>query len=297
MADEVYAKIELRVVKHSLHLLFLLAVPVLRAQAGQPVGTLAPDQAGCLDSAYFPKLPMCRIDSCEKTDSDRRDISVGEDDKGEPINGSIEGNSRSVMYECGEGVTPASVVARAGSVLKAAGFEIPYRFADAEASLTARKNDVWITLDAASRFYTLTEIRSVGPDYESVTDAASMADMIERYGHVPLFDIQFLPGRADLMPASDAILYEVRALLNDHPTWRLRVEGHTDNAGSKVANMTLSLRRASAVVAWLTNKGVKRARLDPQGIGDARPIANNTTEAGRAKNQRIELVKVPSPAR
>jgi OOP family OmpA-OmpF porin len=274
--------------------MFLLAIQTLHGQVSQAEPKLAPDQAGCVDSKYFPKLLMCRIDNCEKKDSDHRDISAGEDDKGEAISVSIEGNSRSVMYECREGTTPASVVGKAAMALKAAGFEVPYRSADAEASLTARKDDLWITVDAASRFYTLTEISSVAPDFETVTDAASMADMLERYGHVPVFDIQFLGGRADLTPASDTILQEVVTLLNDHPGWRLRVEGHTDNTGSKMGNITLSFRRASAVVTWLTNKGVKRARLDPQGIGDGRPIGDNLTEAGRSRNRRIELVKIPS---
>ena len=61
-----------------------------------------------------------------------------------------------------------------------------------------------------------------------------------------------------------------------------------------MGNLTLSFKRASAVVRWLAAKGVRRARLDPQGVGDARPVADNTTEAGRGKNRRIELVKIPS---
>jgi outer membrane protein OmpA-like peptidoglycan-associated protein len=273
-------------------MLLLAGVPALDAQ----VPKLAPDQAGCVDSKFFPKLLACRIDNCEKKDADHRDVSVGEDDKGEAISTSIEGNSRAVMYECREGTTPASVIEQAASALKAAGFEIPYRFAEAEASLTARKDDFWITVDAASRYYTLTEISSVAPDFDSVTDAASIEDMMGRYGHVPLYSIQFLPGRADLTPESDAILEEVVALLNDHPTWYMRVEGHTDNTGSKMGNLTLSFKRASAVVTWLTAKGIKRGRLDPQGIGDVRPVGDNATEAGRNKNRRIELVKVPAPA-
>lgn len=283
--------------KHFPHVLFLLlltftllGIPTLDAQAPQ----LAPDQAGCVDSKFFPKLLECRIDNCEKKDSDHRDVPVGEDDKGEAISTSIEGNSRSVMYECREGTTPASIVEQAAAALKTAGFVIPYRFTDAEAALTARKNDFWVTVEAASRYYTLTEIGSVSLDFDSVTDASSIADMLERYGHVPLYAIQFLPGRADMTPASDAILGEVSAMLNDHPTWRLRVEGHTDNTGTKMGNLTLSFKRASAVVRWLAAKGVRRARLDPQGVGDARPVADNTTEAGRGKNRRIELVKIPS---
>lgn len=279
--------------KHSpdvLFLLLLLTLAGIRLHAQAP--KLAPDQAGCVDSKSFPKLLECRIDNCEKKDSDHRDVSVGEDDRGEAISTSIEGNSRSVMYECREGTTPASIVEQAAAALKAAGFEIPYQFTDAEAALTARKSDFWVTVEAASRFYTLTEISSVAPDFDSAIDASSMADMLERYGHVPLYTIQFLPGRADMTPASEAILNELAAMLNDHPTWRLRVEGHTDNTGTKMGNMTLSFKRASAVTAWLATNGVKRKRLDPQGLGDARPIGDNASEAGRAKNRRIEIVKM-----
>jgi len=272
----------------SLLLLALAGIPTLCAQAPK----LGPDQAGCVDSKFFPKVLECRIDNCEKKESDHRDVSVGEDDKGEAINTSIEGNSRSLMYECREGVTPASIVEQAAAALKTAGFEIPYRFAEAEGALTARKNDFWVTVEAASHFYTLTEISSVAPDYDAVIDASSIADMLERYGHVPLYAVQFLPGRADLTPASEAILNELIAMMNDHPTWRLRVEGHTDNTGTKMGNMTLSFKRASAVVAWLAANGAKRTRLDPQGIGDTRPVADNATEAGRTKNRRIEIVKM-----
>ncbi len=247
-----------------------------------------------MDSKVFPKLLECRIDNCEKKDSDHRDISVGDDEKGDAISATIEGSSHSVMYECREGTTPASIVEQASAALKAAGYEIPYKFADAEASLTARKDNFWVTVDAASRFYTLTETASVAPDFESATDAESMADMLERYGHMPVAGIQFLPGRPDLEPGSVVILSEVLAMLKDHPSWRLRVEGHTDNVGSKTANMALSLRYASSVVTWLTINGIKRTRLDPQGIGDAHPVADNATEAGRRRNRRIELVKIPA---
>jgi OmpA-OmpF porin, OOP family len=273
----------------------LAGVSQLDAQTGQADAKLAPDQAGCVDSKFFPKLLACRIDNCEKKDSDHREVSVGEDQKGEAISTSIEGNSRTVMYECGEGTTPASIIQQAATALKAAGFEIPYRFSDGEASLTARKDDLWITVEAASKFYTLTEISSTEPDFEAATDAASMAEMIERYGHMPLYGIQFLPGRPDLTPDSEAILAEVVTMLSDHPTWHLRVEGHTDSTGTKMGNMVLSSKRASSVVNWLAAKGIKRLRLDPQGMADMRPVGDNSTEEGRSKNRRIEIVKITAP--
>ena len=260
--------------------------------AGQTM-KLAPDQAGCTDSKYFPKLLECRIDNCEKKESDRRDVPVAEDDNGDPVSTTLEGSSHSVMYECRVGTTPAVIVDRAAGSLKSAGFEIPYKYSDAEASLTARKENLWVTVEAASRFYTLIEMNAAPPDFESATDADSMAEMIERYGHVPLNGVEFIPGRADLMPASNDILGEVLTLLKDHPEWRFRVEGHTDNAGLKTANLNLSFFRAQAVVAWLVAKGVKRSRLDPQGLGDTKPVSDNGTEAGRARNRRIELARIP----
>ena len=279
--------------KHSPRVLFLFLALAIVA-VGQTSPRLAPDQAGCVDSKLLPKLLECRIDNCEKKESDHRNIVVGEDEKGEPVNTAVDGNSRSVMYECREGTTPASIVEQAAAGLRAAGFEIPYKFADAESALTARKSELWVTVEAVSRYYTLTEINSVAPDFDAVTDAASMADNLERYGRVPLYAVQFVPGRAELAPSSSAILDEVIAMMNDHPAWRLRIEAHTDNTGTKMGNMTLSFKRASAVVTWLTGNGVKRSRLDPQGIGDAHPVADNSSEAGRNKNRRIELVKIPS---
>jgi len=104
-----------------------------------------------LDSKILPKLLGCRIDSCDQKDADRRDIAVDEDEKGDAVSTPIEGSSRAVMYECREGTTPASIVGEAAPALKAAGFEIPYKFSDAEAALTARKGDLFVTLDAASQ--------------------------------------------------------------------------------------------------------------------------------------------------
>lgn len=266
------------------------------ALSGQTL-KLAPDQTGCQDSKYFPKLIECRIDNCEKKDSDRREIAVSEDEQGDAVRTELEGASRAVMYECREGTTPASIIEKAVVALKAAAFEIPYKFADQEASLTARRENYWITVEAASRFYTLVEMEAAAPpDYESANDADSFAEMIDRYGHVPLNGIQFLTGKADLAPGSDAILDEVVTMLRDHPAWRLRIEGHTDNVGVKTSNLNLSFFRAQAVVAALVFKGVKRSRLEPQGLGDTKPVADNGTDFGRAKNRRIELVKIAGPA-
>ena len=80
-------------------------------------------------------------------------------------------------------------------------------------------------------------------------------------------------------------------LLQDNASLKLRVEGHTDNQGNAAANQTLSDKRAQAVVAWLTGKGIAGSQLAAKGFGATKPVADNGTEDGRAKNRRVELGK------
>ena len=266
----------------------LITLALLFPAAAQ---TLDPDTRGCTDSTNLPKLQFCRIDNCEKKDSDHRDLPITDNGQAEPTTAPVDGDSRAVMYECREGTTPSDVISQAAAGLKAAGFEVPYQFIDKEGALTARKADLWISVEAASRFYTLTELKAAS-DLESATDAVAMAEAINKYGHVPAYGIQFLPGRSDLTPESVVALHEIAAMLEDNSNWRIRVVGHTDSTGAKEANLDLSMKRAGSVVNWLVLHGVKRPRLETAGAGDAEPVAPNDTEAGRAKNRRIELVKL-----
>ncbi len=71
----------------------------------------------------------------------------------------------------------------------------------------------------------------------------------------------------------------------------MTVEGHTDNVGGDAFNRTLSDKRANAVKTYLVGKGIEAARLSASGMGMSKPVAQNETEAGRAQNRRVELVK------
>jgi outer membrane protein OmpA-like peptidoglycan-associated protein len=248
--------------------------------------------AACVDSKTRPALPECRVDACERRAIDQRTVPVREDEKGEAVNAAIDGPSRSTMYECREGVTHESLIKQAGASLRDSGFTVLYQYVGMEGSITARKDDLWVLLEAASRYYTLTEMKVEPPEFESITDAAGLADAIERYGHVAVYGIKFAPARGELQPESAAILHEIVTMLDAHPDWHLRVEGHTDEAGARLANMTLSARRAAAVVSWLTGAGVKRLRLDSSGLGETRPVVAPASEEARHRNRRIELVKV-----
>ena len=92
-----------------------------------------------------------------------------------------------------------------------------------------------------------------------------------------------------LTPESQKSVMELADILNKYPDTNLIIEGHTDNTGSASYNQGLSERRANAVTNYLKTKGVSEDRLTTQGMGLSNPVDTNETEAGRAKNRRVEI--------
>ncbi|MFH1437178.1 MAG: OmpA family protein [Pseudomonadota bacterium] len=85
------------------------------------------------------------------------------------------------------------------------------------------------------------------------------------------------------------VLEAVVKILKDRPDITIRVEGHTDNKGAKEYNKKLSARRANSVKKYLVEQGIDAGRLKTQGLGTAKPVADNSTEEGRAENRRVEF--------
>ncbi|MBC8084221.1 MAG: OmpA family protein [Hymenobacter sp.] len=104
--------------------------------------------------------------------------------------------------------------------------------------------------------------------------------------------VNFDTDQATIRPESEPTLAEVVTLLRQNPALRLAVQGHTDNAGTPAHNQQLSEGRAAAVVASLTGAGIAAGRLEAAGFGQSKPVADNATEAGKAQNRRVELVKL-----
>jgi outer membrane protein OmpA-like peptidoglycan-associated protein len=102
-------------------------------------------------------------------------------------------------------------------------------------------------------------------------------------------NITFTAGTAKLATKSNASLNRVVAILNENPSVKLSIEGHTDNAGNDDANQKLSEDRAAAVKAYFVSKGISEDRITSEGFGETRPIAENTSAAGRLKNRRVEI--------
>jgi outer membrane protein OmpA-like peptidoglycan-associated protein/tetratricopeptide (TPR) repeat protein len=103
-------------------------------------------------------------------------------------------------------------------------------------------------------------------------------------------NIQFKTNSAELLSRSKTTLEAFAAYLRSNPTVRVSIEGHTDNVGDPMTNLTLSTERAFSVMEYLQELGIHGKRLSFKGWGDKKPIAENSTEQGRAKNRRTEFV-------
>jgi len=101
--------------------------------------------------------------------------------------------------------------------------------------------------------------------------------------------INFARAKADLTADSAQTLRDLAQIANECPSFKIQIEGHTDSEGTDERNQRLSDRRARAVADFLAQSGVDPSRLSTIGYGASRPIADNATEAGRAKNRRIEF--------
>ncbi|MDM1276474.1 MULTISPECIES: OmpA family protein [Acinetobacter] len=104
--------------------------------------------------------------------------------------------------------------------------------------------------------------------------------------------INFATDQADILPDSQEQIDQIIALLKDNDDLKLGIYGHTDNTGDAAHNLKLSEQRAQAVVTALTKAGIDTNRLTAKGFGDTQPVADNATEDGKAKNRRVELVKL-----
>ena len=102
--------------------------------------------------------------------------------------------------------------------------------------------------------------------------------------------LQFATGTANLNGPARESLARFSGIVAVYPDLRFRIEGHTDDVGSYATNNELSLRRAISVRDYLTRLGVAAKSVGVEGYGSSRPIANNTTAAGRARNRRVEIV-------
>lgn len=152
--------------------------------------------------------------------------------------------------------------------------------------------NIWLSFSIVSdEVHLLTVEEKAMQQQVETLPAAKLSNALKQDGHVALylnFDTDSRVIRPESLPAVD----EVVKLMQGEPALKLRVEGHTDASGDAAHNRTLSLARAESVVQAITAKQIAPARLSAAGKGPDQPLADNASAEGRARNRRVELVRV-----
>ncbi|MCL2132085.1 MAG: OmpA family protein [Lentimicrobiaceae bacterium] len=129
-------------------------------------------------------------------------------------------------------------------------------------------------------------------DLRIAKGAVPLYDRMVNEGKIISYGITFDVGKSTLKPESMGEINRIAALMKENPELKFSVEGHTDNTGTTTNNQTLSDARSQAVVNKLVEMGISKDRLKSAGKGQTSPIADNATDEGRAKNRRVEFVKI-----
>jgi outer membrane protein OmpA-like peptidoglycan-associated protein len=144
--------------------------------------------------------------------------------------------------------------------------------------------------------------RLAADEADARANARARAELLNRLSHVlptretdrglvsEIGGVQFATATANLNPSARESLARFSGIVASYPELQFKIEGHTDNVGSEATNEELSLRRAISVRDYLTGLGVAAANIEVDGYGPARPVADNATADGRARNRRVEIV-------
>jgi outer membrane protein OmpA-like peptidoglycan-associated protein len=259
--------------------LFVLSVGVAFSQEK--------DAKGCKDHPLISRMKNYYIDSCEKS-FNSFDFYVKEGTK------TLEGERTKIEYHLQEGSPQPSFLQirrNYGNAVKNIGGTVLFdEDRRSTFKVTKGEKDIWIALEAFNegRNYELI-VLEMEPMTQEVT-ADAMYSALNKDGFMALY-INFDTGKSDIKPESKGIIEQIAALLQAHPELKVSIEGHTDNVGTPQSNKTLSSQRAKSVMNAVVQKGIAATRLTAVGWGQEKPIADNRSEEGRAKNRRVEIVK------
>lgn len=263
--------------------LFILALFLV-----QPA--FAADVPGSKDHPLLPRLPHYTI-------GDFQQVAFGAHDFMDPEGNDVrvEGRFTKIEYNLDEGIQPPGdlhVIANYEQAIKGVGGQA-YRHSDYLAFLVLKKDgaETWVRVNSQGdgETYWLTFVEK--GEVEQQVKAGEMLQALKTKGRISL-SIHFDTGKATIKPESRPVVEEIAKMLKEDSALKIKVEGHTDSIGEAAANQELSEKRAKAVAEALATLGVDPGRLSPAGFGESRPVAENGTEAGRAKNRRVDLVKL-----
>jgi len=273
--------------------LLLLAISSTKAQG---------DAEGCSDYPLFNRMPNFKINECESREFDafKFPIENTTDESGKTE--TVEGKYFYFYYELTDEKKDQDYHISALQIFR--NFENALRQAKATivakvvepgnsysfiTSKVVQKNmETWVWIGSSDDNYSL-KIVEREKMIQSI-QANEMWDALNKDGFIAL-DILFDTGKATIKEESLPIIDQMYDLLNSNASLNVSIEGHTDNVGTPESNKTLSESRAKSVMDALVSRGITANRLSSIGWGQERPVADNRTEEGKAKNRRVELVK------
>jgi outer membrane protein OmpA-like peptidoglycan-associated protein len=244
------------------------------------------------DHPLLSRMPGFHVDDSEEREFDSYDFRLAD---GTEVQ--VEGHLFYIDYGLDDGERVPSelqILRNHTNAIEAIGGEVLFTDgANAFLKATSQGLETWVHVRVYNQAtaYSLHIIERQSMVQKVEANAESMARDLLTTGRTAIYGIYFDFDRADIKPESEPTLSEIARLLREQPDLRLHVVGHTDNIGQLDYNMDLSRRRAVAVVeALASTHAVAGERLRAAGVGPLAPAAPNTTEEGRARNRRVELV-------
>ncbi len=150
----------------------------------------------------------------------------------------------------------------------------------------------WVSLRAATASYLIEIIDEKSLNPVLSFGAEELKKALDAKGRIAVYGINFAVDSDRLEPGAEKIISEVVKLLTLYPDLKIEIQGHTDNTGSAAHNLDLSNRRANTVKDFILLFGVNALQMTSKGYGMTEPVESNDTEEGKAKNRRVELVKI-----
>jgi OOP family OmpA-OmpF porin len=261
---------------------------------------LAEDVPGARDHPLLTRYPNSFITEYEKN-YNSVEFTVGE--RGATKKQAVEGNATLLRYfyeSADKQPSALQLIRNYQNAIKQIGGTVVYERLPREGDggettlkVTTGGKDVWVKVapdifGAPTQSYQLSIVEAAA--MTQVVSANQLLDELNKNGFIALY-INFDTGKAELKADGVATVKEIVTMMKANPTLKLSVEGHTDNVGGAAANKTLSENRAKSVMNAIVASGIAATRLSAAGFGQENPVADNRTEAGRAKNRRVELTK------
>jgi OmpA-OmpF porin, OOP family len=264
-------------------ILLCLSIPVFAA-----------DTEGCHDAPQFNRLLNYEIRSCDSSDFNSYNFPTGVPSDSFQR---VEGKYWMVDYyvkDGGKANSPLATVRNFQKAIEKAGGKIvfldDFDMMRVTGKITKGGAETWVYVsprDLGSG-YTIYVVQQ-GEMTQEITSNVMM-DSLNANGHIALA-INFDTGKATIKNESEPIIAQMVELMKGNPDLKVEIQGHTDNVGKADANKKLSQDRADAVKKALVDAGIATARMTAAGYGDTKPVADNATDAGKARNRRVELVK------